>query len=95
MKKSIIIILFFMIICEVVGVAASKKEPGKLIPFATLNPPADITPAKTNYDNGWYSPPKQRTAKEQALLEKRLDWFHKAKYGLFFHFVAPEDNCYN
>jgi len=58
MRKSIIIILFFMIIGEVEGIAVPNKEPGKLTPFATLNPPADITPAKTNYDNGWYSPPK-------------------------------------
>lgn len=90
--------LGFVILCAfvagVIGCASlSKNELGKLTPFATLNPPADISPAKTNYNNGWYSPPKQRTAKEQAQLEKRLDWFHKSKYGLFFHFVAPEDNC--
>lgn len=64
-------------------------------PFFLLNPPDSITPEKTLYSNGWEPtpviPPKHWTKKEHKELEKKLEWFHNAKYGLFFHFLAPEE----
>jgi len=90
MKKVILLlaILFSM------GVVYSQNKITPQ-PFKLLNPPEDITPAKTRYHQGWESSPtipaKQWTEKEHLALEKKLSWFFKAKYGLFFHFIAPED----
>jgi len=65
------------------------------VPFATLNPPDSITPEMTVYSNGWEPtpviPPRNWTKEEHKELEKKLEWFHNAKYGLFFHFLAPEE----
>ncbi|HQK36308.1 MAG TPA: alpha-L-fucosidase [Bacteroidales bacterium] len=89
-------VLFGYLLLIVFGCNYLKEEPKQTyIPFATLNPPDSITPEKTLYSNGWESmpviPPKHWTKKEHKELEKNLDWFHKAKYGLFFHFLAPEE----
>ena len=86
--------IFFLVLI-LGGILLSAQNDLSPKPYALLHPPQDITPAKTRYNKGWEStpiiPPKQRTAKEQAELEKKLDWFFKAKYGLFFHYLPPRD----
>lgn len=86
----------FSVLLGMVSCTGSKGgRTGVTGPFETLNPPDGITPDKTLYSDGWEStpliPPKQWTKKEHAELEKKLAWFHEAKYGLFFHFLAPEE----
>lgn len=77
------------------GISLSAQNNLRPKPYALLHPPQDITPAKTMYNKGWESTPliapMQWTASEHSKLEKKLSWFHKAKYGLFFHFLAPQD----
>jgi len=61
------------------------------VPFPTLNPPAKLTPAQTRSPHGRSAkqvPPAVRTPEEQAAYEKRVEWFHNARYGLAFHFLA-------
>jgi hypothetical protein len=97
MKNFVIIILISLTTginrCD----SISKIESVNPKPYSMLNPPSDITPAKTLYNNGWISsppiPPEKRNDKEFTQLEKKLFWFHSAKYGLFFHFLAPEEDC--
>ena len=71
-------------------------------PFQTLNPPKGITPAQTREWFPWSSPkftspkldepnryPRQTwTPEERQTYEQRVDWFHEAKYGVFFHFLS-------
>lgn len=94
MKKTVL----FLIIVFCMG-ALSAQEKITPQPFKILNPPADLSPERTRYSRGWECgpiiAPKQWTAKEHAALEKKLTWFQKAKYGLFFHFLAPEDSTCN
>ncbi|HAX97256.1 MAG TPA: hypothetical protein DCY35_12180 [Prolixibacteraceae bacterium] len=69
-------------------------------------PPIGLTPADTrgwfpwnpkyNIRHGeWIPDPdtrNERWNKEyRALYEKRMEWFYKAKYGLFYHFLAYGD----
>lgn len=77
-------------------------EEGKPIPYSTLNPPKDITPAMTREAFPWsfpeYKSPaldaKQRyprmvwTKENRREYEDKVEWFHQAKYGIFFHFLA-------
>lgn len=42
-----------------------------------------------HYWEGTPCPPQSRwTAEERAAYEAKVDWFHKAKYGLMFHFTT-------
>lgn len=67
------------------------------VPYATLQPPPGITPAPTR---GWipWGPkaltlPRQTwTPEQRRAYEARVQWFHTAKYGLFFHFLAFGDH---
>jgi hypothetical protein len=73
--------------------AEPATEPDKsLRPYTTLNPPPGITPAQTRWPYSGSCGPKMdippRTAEEQKKYEKRIEWFHEAKYGVFFHFLA-------
>jgi hypothetical protein len=96
--KNLMLLIIISLLVSLIGCTGNNKvETGNPKPFLTLNPPSDINSAKTLYDSGWVSsppiPPKQRSDKEFNQLEKKLSWFHKAKYGLFFHFLAPEEDC--
>ena len=69
-------------------------------PFPLLNPPKDITPAKSRQPYSWSPPnphkadipgrPPRRTwtTEERKAYESRVAWFHQAKYGLFFHYLS-------
>jgi hypothetical protein len=63
-------------------------------PNPALHPPKGITPAQTREAFPWSFSgrrqyPKQTwTSAERKLYEQRVDWFHKAKYGIFFHFLS-------
>jgi hypothetical protein len=97
MKGFVIFIISFLTVGVIGCVRTSKMTLDTPKPYPTLNPPPDITPSRTLYNEGWVSsppiPPRHRSDKEFALLEKKLSWFHEAKYGLFFHFLAPEEDC--
>ncbi|HBQ65232.1 MAG TPA: hypothetical protein DD727_10040 [Clostridiales bacterium] len=71
--------------------------------YSLPQPPVGITPADTrgwfpwnpkfNVVHGEWIPDKNTrsdrwTAKERIRYEKRIDWFYRAKYGIFFHFLA-------
>lgn len=72
------------------------------VPYSTLNPPEGITPAQTREPYSWSFPQfedpalnlpgrfprKNWTPQERKVYEARVNWFHEAKYGLFFHFVS-------
>lgn len=63
---------------------------GEIPPSATLDPPDWITPELTHsphYGRALQLPGK-RTAEERAAYRKKVDWFHTARYGLAFHFLA-------
>ncbi len=72
--------------------SAESKETAKPVPYATLNPPADVTPAMTRFPYPWGrggALPKQTwTEEERATYEANIKWFHDAKYGVFHHFLA-------
>ncbi|MGV8136053.1 MAG: alpha-L-fucosidase [Mangrovibacterium sp.] len=89
--KNLVLVLFVLFMAHVNLFGQEKELPA---PNLLLHPPKDITPAKTMYSGGWESapiiPPVQRSEKERRKLEKDLDWFYQAKYGLFFHFLAPQ-----
>lgn len=77
-------------------------ENGKPISYSTLNPPKDITPAMTREWFPWSFPEwqssaldaKQRyprmtwTEETRRVYEDKVEWFHQAKYGIFFHFLS-------
>jgi hypothetical protein len=100
MRTALIAIAF--VAAALVGstmLAADKPAP---VPFPTLDPPAGITPAQTRLAFSWSFPDRDTpgldvpgrlprktwTAAERAAYLARVDWFHKAKYGLFFHFLS-------
>ena len=80
----------------------SMDENGKPIPYSTLNSPADITPAMTREAFSWSFPeykdpdpnaaqryPRMTWTKESRQeYEDKVEWFHQAKYGIFFHFLS-------
>ena len=71
---------------------AKRDAASRPVPYPTLNPPWGITPAQTRWPYSGSFGPKMnvpaRSAEEQRQFEARLDWFHKAKYGIFFHFLS-------
>lgn len=68
------------------------------VPYSTLNPPEGITPAQTREPFSWSEDPatnppgrlprKNWTPQERKAYEARVDWFHKAKFGIFFHYLS-------
>ena len=87
-KKALLFSLIFL--C---GATLLAQEIQSFRPYTLLNPPSDISPIKTRGE-GESTPvfkPKQWTKSEHLLLEKKLLWFHNAKYGLFFHYLAPPE----
>lgn len=84
------------------GPWAVLLTPQKPQPHQTLNPPDGITPAQTREWFPWSFPqfnspnpdepnryPRQTwTPEERKAYEQRIDWFHQARYGLFFHFLS-------
>lgn len=81
---------------------------GNPIPYTTLNPPENITPAMTREAFPWSFPEfndssqvaKLRyprmvwTDKKRLSYEKRVEWFHNAKYGIFSHFLSGGEWTY-
>jgi hypothetical protein len=67
---------------------------GKVEPYPLLNPPTDITPAQTREPFSWSFndlrkyPKTTWTPKERRKYEKNMDWFHKAKFGIFFDYLS-------
>lgn len=60
-------------------------------PLPTLNPPLGIKPAQTrspHYHAAKQIPPRRETPQQRSAYETRANWFHQAKYGLAFHFLA-------
>ena len=88
--KNLVLVFFVLFIASTNLFGQGKELPA---PNPLLHPPKDVTPQKTMYYGGWEGtpiiPPVQRTEKEHWKLEKDLAWFYEAKYGLFFHFLAP------
>lgn len=74
-----------------VATAENIKAPTPA-PYATLNPPAGITPAMSRFPYPWGRggalPRKTWTKEQRAAYEARIKWFHDAKYGVFHHFLA-------
>ena len=83
----------------------TASQPVRPLPFPALNPPDGITPAQTRGWIPW-SPPEWQleqpskpvrlprrtwTAEQRAAYEARVSWFHAARYGIFFHFLACGD----
>jgi len=70
-----------------------RREP---VAYPTLNPPNGIEPADTR---GWFPwdptgialPPQSWTPEQRRIYEARVQWFHEAKYGHLFHFLAFGD----
>lgn len=79
-----------------------RDAQGKPVPYATLNPPPGITPAQTREWFSWSFPehtvsdpnlpgrlPRQTwTPEARKAYEQKVDWFHQARYGIFFHFLS-------
>jgi hypothetical protein len=62
----------------------------KIKPNTKLTPPNWMTPELTHsphYKRAIQIPGK-RTKEQSEKYKKKVDWFHKAKYGLCFHFLA-------
>ena len=59
-------------------------------PNAAMDPPAGITPELTHspHYRRALQLPGERTPEERVEYQKKVDWFHKARYGLAFHFLA-------
>ncbi|MFZ4398164.1 MAG: hypothetical protein ACOYOU_21325 [Kiritimatiellia bacterium] len=90
------------------GLATEAENP---VPYALLSPPEGITPAQTREPFPWSFPhpannpdpnlpgrlPRMTwTPQERKAYEARVQWFHAAKYGIFFHYLsagewAPEE----
>ncbi|KKL18018.1 hypothetical protein LCGC14_2479730, partial [marine sediment metagenome] len=84
---------------DVLKVALSSKtrqaahQKPDAVPYGTLQPPQGIKPAQTR---GWFPwdpkgvkfPAQTWTPEERQMYEARVKWFHEAKYGLMFHFLA-------
>lgn len=70
--------------------AAYPADAPAPVPYPTLNPPDKLAAWQTRspHYKAKQVPPAKRTAEEQAAYEARVDWFHKAKYGVSFHFLA-------
>lgn len=72
------------------GMGGAPVAPPK--PFALLDPPAGITPANTREPFGRSARPAlprpTRTPEERKAYEARVEWFHQAKYGIFFHYLS-------
>ena len=73
---------------------ATSQEPAAA-PYPLLQPPRGITPAQTR---GWFPKDSMKgfhartwTAEERRQYEAHVEWFHCAKYGLMFHFLAYGD----
>jgi hypothetical protein len=80
--------------------ATAFAEPATLYPL--LDPPQGITPGQTRgartegFGFGLVSQ-QTWTAAERQAYEAKVDWFHKAKFGLFFDFLAfgaAGDKCF-
>lgn len=77
-------------------------ENGRPVPYSLLNPPKDITPAMAREAFPWSFPeykspdlnarqryPRMTWTKEMRReYENKIEWFHQAKYGIFFHFLS-------
>jgi len=78
--------------------SAAPAGPESAVPNPALQPPPGITPAQTR---GWFPwdpkgvsfPTRTWTAKERREYEARVEWFHRARYGLMFHFLAFGDRA--
>ncbi|MEI8036906.1 MAG: hypothetical protein WCJ14_00825 [Verrucomicrobiota bacterium] len=82
---------------SVITLIALTRISAEPVAYPTLNPPAGVTPAMTRQWFPWScgKPTDSRTLPKQAwtpeqrhAYEKRVEWFHDAKFGLFFHFLA-------
>jgi hypothetical protein len=65
------------------------------VPYSLLNPPVGISPAITREPYSWsfgtdirQYPKQEWTKTERAAYEAKVDWFHRAKFGVFFHYLA-------
>ena len=79
------------------GAAIAAEQPAPaLVPYGARQPPKDVTPAQTRGSIPWGPkelnlPKPTWTPEQRRAYESRLQWFHQAKYGLFFHFLAFGD----
>jgi len=83
----------------------AQEKPAAAVPYPTLNPPPGITPAETRGAFPWSFPncysddpetpgrlaPQTWTPEQRQQYEARTKWFHEAKFGIFFHFLAFGD----
>ncbi len=101
MKKAVCVILLLGV-GTIVPVAQGQVQAGttgkpaqisQAVPYPTLDPPPGITPAQSREPFSWSLSasklPKQTwTPQERKAYEARMEWFHNAKFGIFFHFLA-------
>ena len=75
--KNLVILIIISLNVSLIGCTGNNKvETGNPKPFLTLNPPPDITSAKTLYDNGWVSsppvPPKLRSDQRVRSVREEI-----------------------
>jgi hypothetical protein len=101
-KTNLVVTIIVVVLLAALNPLIASAPAVQPRPYALLNPPKDITPAQTREAFPWSFPEpnnpsltaRQRlprkvwTPEERTVYEKRVDWFHKAKYGIFFHFLS-------